>query len=255
MNASAPAAVLVRARGVTLRFGRTAVVEDIDLDLHAGEIVTLIGPNGSGKTTLVRALLGLVAPTAGNVAWKADLRLGYAPQHLTIDRGLPITARRFLALAGDVGEAAIEATLAEVGAAHTADAAFQELSGGEARRVVLARALLRKPNLLVLDEPTAGVDVAGQAEIYRLIRRIRDRDRCGVLLVSHDLHLVMSATDQVVCLNRHVCCSGRPEAVSRHPEYLALFGSLQAPALAVYAHLHDHRHGPSGEVVAETHDG
>lgn len=253
MRDSPNAAALVCARGVTLRFGTTAVVADVDLDLHEGEIVTLIGPNGSGKTTLVRALLGLVPPSAGSVTRKAGLRLGYAPQHLTIGPSLPITVRRFLALAGGVTEAAMRGTLEEVGAAHTAGTAFQELSGGEARRVVLARALLRKPDLLVLDEPTAGVDVAGQADIYRLIQTIRDRHGCGVLLVSHDLHLVMAATDQVVCLNRHVCCSGRPEAVSRHPEYLALFGPLQAPALAVYAHLHDHHHGPSGEVVAHAH--
>ncbi len=163
---------------------------------------------------------------------------------------LPLTVRRFLAMSGAASREAHGRALAEVGVGYALDGPFQALSGGEAKRVTLARALLRKPDLLVLDEPTSNVDVAGQAEFYDLIRRLRDRRDCGVLLVSHDLHLVMRATDTVVCLNGHVCCSGRPDSVSRDPEYLALFGPRVAATLGVYAHDHDHGHDLAGEPVA-----
>jgi zinc transport system ATP-binding protein len=174
-------------------------------------------------------------------------RIGYVPQRLAIDDALPLTVRRFLGLAAP-RSAAIERALAETGVADLVDMPVQVLSGGEFQRVLLARALIREPDLLVLDEPVQGVDVAGQAALYDLIRRIRDRHGCGVLLVSHDLHLVMAATDRVVCLNHHVCCSGHPEAVARHPAYRALFGAA-ADAIAVYAHHHDHRHDAHGHAV------
>jgi zinc transport system ATP-binding protein len=223
---------------VSLAFGRRLVLDRVSLEVRAGEIVTLVGPNGAGKTSLLRILLGLQRPGAGRVWRAAGLRIGYLPQRLAIDGTLPLTVRRLLALARPAVAAAIDAALAEVGARALAAQAVQALSGGELQRVLLARALLREPDLLVLDEPVQGVDVAGQGELYALIRRVRDRRGCGVLLVSHDLHLVMAASDEVVCLNHHVCCSGHPEAVSRHPAYRALFGD----AIAVYAHHHDHVH-------------
>ncbi len=242
---------LVEAAGISVRFGNRVVLRDVGLTVSPGEIVTLIGPNGSGKSTLVRVILGLVAPEAGQVRRRADMRVGYVPQDFQVDPALPISVRRFLLLsAPDAArrtKGGIEATLEEIGAGHTMDSPLQMLSGGESRRVLLAQALLREPELLVLDEPGAGVDAGGQAELYDLIRAVRDRRGCGVLLVSHDLHLVMAATDRVICLNHHVCCSGRPEAVSRDPEYLALFGPDLARALAVYTHDHDHSHDLSGE--------
>jgi zinc transport system ATP-binding protein len=244
-------APLVEATGITVRFDDHVVLRGVDLTVDAGEIVTLIGPNGSGKSTLVRVILGLVVPDEGHVRRRARMRVGYVPQTFRVDPSLPISVRRFLLLsAPDAGRGkhgGIDAALAEVGAGHTADNPLQTLSGGESRRVLLAQALLREPELLVLDEPSAGVDAGGQAELYDLIRAVRDKRGCGVLLVSHDLHLVMAATDRVVCLNHHVCCSGRPEAVSRDPEYLALFGPDLARALAVYTHDHDHEHDLSGE--------
>jgi zinc transport system ATP-binding protein len=226
--------------GVSLAFGRRQVLENVSLKLHPGEIVTLIGPNGAGKTTLLRVALGLEKPDTGDVRLKPGLRLGYLPQRLKIDDTLPLTVRRFLSLAPHARRGGAEA-LGETGAGHTLDLPVQTLSGGELQRVLLARALMRDPDLLVLDEPVQGVDVAGQAEIFALIRRIRDTRKTAILLVSHDLHLVMAATDQVVCLNRHVCCSGHPEAVKRDPAYLALFGDA-ADAFALYAHHHDHTH-------------
>jgi zinc transport system ATP-binding protein len=171
------------------------------------------------------------------------------PQKLAIDPGLPITVRRLLSLARGSRRGDIAATLAEVGAAHLIDSPVQSLSGGETQRVLLARALLRHPDLMVLDEPVRGVDVGGQVELYRLIADLRHRHGCAVLLVSHDLHLVMAATDRVVCLNHHVCCEGHPETVTAHPEYRALLGPLVGAGLAVYTHRHDHEHGLAGEVV------
>jgi zinc transport system ATP-binding protein len=245
---------LLRLSDVTIRHDGRATLDRVTVDVRRGEIVTVIGPNGSGKTTLVRTALGLVTPDEGKVDRLRDLRIGYVPQHLEVDRTLPLTVRRFLAMSGTSSREDHERALAEVGLGDVLDSPFQALSGGEAKRVTLARALLRRPDLLVLDEPTSNVDVAGQAEFYDLIQRIRDRHDCGVLLVSHDLLLVMRATDTVVCLNGHVCCSGRPDSVSRDPEYLALFGPRVAETLGVYAHDHDHHHDVAGEPVTASHD-
>jgi zinc transport system ATP-binding protein len=240
------AAALISARGLSLAYGARPVLMDIDIDVHPREIVTLIGPNGSGKTTLVRVLLGLVAPDKGKIRRRPGLRLGYAPQRFDIDRAIPMTAARFLALGTGALPDRIVAVLEEVGAARCAGRQLIELSGGELQRVVLARALLRDPELLVLDEPVRGVDYAGEAELYTLIGRLREKRGLGVLLVSHDLHIVMAQSDRVVCLNKHVCCSGVPEAVAKHPEYMRLFGA-EARAFAVYTHEHDHRHDLAGE--------
>lgn len=240
---------LVEAAGIGLRRNGAALLERVDLAIEPGEIVSLIGPNGAGKTTLVRILLGLMPPDHGSVRRRPGLRIGYVPQRLQLDPVLPLTVRRFLALGARAPEARWTAVLTEVGVPHLLDRAMTALSGGEFQRVLLARALLREPELLVLDEPVQGVDVGGQAEVYALIARIRDARGCAVLLVSHDLHMVMSATDRVVCLNRHVCCEGQADAVSRHPEYLALFGPRVAASLALYAHHHDHVHDAHGDVV------
>jgi zinc transport system ATP-binding protein len=238
---------LAALEDVGLAFGRRVVLDHVSLGVEDGEIVTVIGPNGAGKTTLLRILLGLQRPSSGSAWRRRGLRIGYLPQRLAIDETLPLTVRRLLALARPDHRDRIDAALAEVGAGPLASMPVQALSGGELQRVLLARALLREPDLLVLDEPVQGVDVTGQGELYALIRRIRDRRGCGVLLVSHDLHLVMAASDEVVCLNHHVCCSGHPEAVSRHPAYRALFGE----AIAVYAHHHDHVHEPVAETAGE----
>ncbi len=247
---SAQSPVLAEASGIDVSFAGTQVLSNVDIRVRQGEVVTLIGPNGSGKTTLIRVLLGLVKPDAGDVKFRPGIRIGYMPQHLTLDPVVPLTVNRFLQLDHRRRAQEIEQNLAEVGARHAGNLPLQSLSGGELRRVLLARALLRSPDLLVLDEPVQGVDLAGQAELYELISLIRHQRRCGVLMVSHDLHLVMAATDQVVCLNHHVCCAGHPEAVSRNPEYIALFGPRIAESVAVYSHRHDHSHDVAGAVVA-----
>lgn len=240
---------LIRLEQVGVTYGGEAVLDSIDLAVAPGQIVTLIGPNGAGKTTLVRAVLGLLKPHRGSVWRKPRLRIGYMPQKIQVDATLPLSVLRFLRLVPGVDRAAALSALQEVGAEHVIDSPIQTVSGGEMQRVLLARALLREPQLLVLDEPVQGVDVVGQTELYNLITRLRDRLGCGVLMVSHDLHLVMSATDQVVCLNRHVCCSGPPEQVSGDPAFVELFGQT-APSLAIYHHHHDHSHDLHGSVVA-----
>ncbi len=241
---------LIRLDGVGVSFAGQAVLSDVQLSVQPGEIVTLIGPNGAGKTTLVRAVLGLLKTEVGSVWRKPKLRIGYMPQKLHVDPTLPLTVLRFLRLVPKVDRTSALAALEEVGASQVIDSPLQNISGGELQRVLLARALLRKPELLVLDEPVQGVDVAGQADLYRLITRLRDRHGCGVLMVSHDLHLVMSTTDQVVCLNRHVCCSGHPEQVSGDPAFAELFGK-DAQDLAIYHHHHDHAHDLHGGVVSD----
>ena len=240
--------VLVEARAITVRIGRSELLSAVDLTVREHEVVSLIGPNGAGKTTLIRVLLGLVKPAAGRVSRQPGLVIGYVPQRFQMDPILPLTVRRFLAI-GARRRRELAPALAAVGAAHLAPALMHELSGGELQRVMLARALVRDPGLLILDEPAQGVDFAGQLELYELIERIRNERGCGVVLVSHDLHVVMGATDQVVCLNRHVCCSGEPETVSQHPEYLNLFGPRAATGLAIYTHRHDHAHDLAGEVL------
>ncbi len=238
---------LVSARGVTVERDGRALLENIDLDIGPNEIVTVIGPNGAGKSTLVRALLGLIPTTRGTVLRRSGLVVGYAPQRFDVDRAMPITVERFLRLGAAADDVRVRSSLREVGASRVAGQQIANLSGGELQRVILARALLRDPHLLVLDEPVRGVDYAGEAELYELIGTLRDAHKLGVLLVSHDLHVVMAKSDRVVCINRHVCCSGIPHTVARDPEYVRLFGEDAARAFAVYHHEHDHRHDLAGE--------
>ncbi len=245
---------LLQLSGIRLTRDGRSVLDGVDLSLEPGKILTLIGPNGAGKTCLVRVALGLLQPDAGQRTVRAGLRIGYMPQKLGLNEALPLEVQRFLSLAApSLSYAGLAQALDEVGAAHLMKTPVTRLSGGELQRVLLARALLRRPDLLVLDEPAQGVDITGQEELYTLIARARDERGCGVLMVSHDLHLVMAATNHVLCLNRHVCCEGHPESVSAHPEYLRLFGVQGAKGLAVYSHHHDHHHNAHGEVC--THEG
>jgi zinc transport system ATP-binding protein len=240
----APGELLMEARELGVRAGRRELLSRVSMAVHAGEIVTLIGPNGAGKTTLVRALLGVLEPSDGAVWRRPGLRIGYLPQRMYVDPTLPLTVHRFLTLARGAAARSVRTALEEVGAAKLERALLTSLSGGEFQRVLMARALVRNPQLLILDEPVQGVDVGGQLELYDLIAAIRRTHGCGVLLISHDLHLVMSATDRVVCLNVHVCCSGLPESVVHDPAFRELFGAQAAGSLAVYTHAqgHDHRH-------------
>lgn len=243
------ASSLIDVQGASVAFQGNTVLDAVNLKVAAGRIITIVGPNGAGKSTLLRVALGLITPNRGRVERSAKI-VGYVPQKLVVERILPLSVRRFLAMGvpGSVGRESLEAGLDRVGAGHVLVRQVADLSGGEMQRVLLARALLRQPDLLVLDEPVGGVDMTGQAELYDLIAAVAHNQGVGVLMVSHDLHVVMAATDEVVCLNRHVCCAGHPETVSRHPEYLALFGPRAAGSLAIYTHAHDHGHLADGSV-------
>lgn len=240
---------LVTLENVSVQFEQRRVLAGVSLALEPGRILTLLGPNGAGKSTLVRVVLGLLAVSAGSVIRQTGLRVGYVPQKLFIDPTLPVTVARFMRLTRGAKKADILPALKRVQAGHLMNAPLQKLSGGETQRVLLARALLNQPQLLVLDEPTQGVDVNGQVALYDLIDQLRHELNCGVLMVSHDLHLVMAKTDEVLCLNHHICCSGTPEAVSRHPEFIAMFGPRGAEQLAIYRHHHNHRHDLQGRIV------
>jgi zinc transport system ATP-binding protein len=238
---------LIGARSIWLTRAGRAILQGVDIDISKGEILTLIGPNGAGKTTLVRVLLGLEPPDRGTIQRKPGLIVGYVPQRFEVDRAIPLTVARFVELGRRAEPAEIEGVLADVGAGKLGDRQLSELSGGELQRAVLARALVGSPGVLVLDEPVRGIDYAGEAELYTLIGRLRSERGFGVLLVSHDLHVVMAQSDRVICLNRHVCCSGVPQSVAQHPEYARLFGAQAARAFALYHHHHDHRHDLAGE--------
>jgi zinc transport system ATP-binding protein len=242
---------LLAASQISIRFEDRQILSDVDLQIDHGRIVTLIGPNGAGKTTLVRIILGLIQADSGDI-WKApNLKIGYMPQRLNIESTMPMTVTRFLMLTGISDASAIQSLLADLTISHLADQQMRNVSGGELQRVLLCRALLRKPGLLILDEPAQGVDVTGQAELYQLISQVAEQHQCGILMISHDLHLVMSATDEVVCLNHHICCHGKPEHVSNDPAYLSLFGNTAAENIAVYTHNHNHSHDLTGNVVKE----
>ena len=256
MDARADKEILITLANAGVSRGGRRLVSGVDMTIARGEIVTLIGPNGSGKSTTAKLATGVLKPTTGSVTRQTGLRIGYVPQKLSIDWTLPLTVERLMTLTGRFSTTAIDAALEAVGAARLRKAAVQELSGGEFQRVLFARAMIRQPDLLVLDEPVQGVDYSGELALYELVRQIRDTTRSGILMISHDLHVVMAETDTVICLNGHVCCTGTPSAVKSSPEYLALFGERAAHTLAIYEHHHDHEHHDDGCVVGkgETHE-
>ena len=226
------------------------LVKGVNLNITKGKIVTLIGPNGSGKTTTAKIALGLYKNIEGTVE-RLTNKISYVPQKFSIDWTLPVRVIDFMVLTQDLQDQEINDALNLTGVEHLKNNNLRELSGGEFQRVLLARAIAKKPDLLVLDEPVQGVDFTGEVELYALIKKISETLQCGILLISHDLHVVMSATDYVVCLNGHVCCSGTPVAVAQNKEYKELFGEKSSQLLSLYEHEHDHVHDSDGNIVKE----
>ncbi|MCC7320831.1 MAG: metal ABC transporter ATP-binding protein [Rubellimicrobium sp.] len=235
---------LIAVNHADLWRGRVRVLHDVSLAVAPGEIVTIVGPNGSGKSSLLRLMTGEFVPRRGRVTRAAGLRIGYVPQKLHVDPTMPLTARRLLDLPQRVDEAAARRALEGAGADALAGRQVADLSGGQAQRVLLARAMLSDPQILLLDEPTQGLDQPGAAAFYQRIEGFRRRTGAAVVMVSHDLHVVMSASDRVICLNGHICCEGTPAHVAAAPEWRALFGTGTGGALALYRHAHDHGEHP-----------
>lgn len=243
-----PSEPLVSLKNVGLEKSGRWLVRGIDLQVRSGEIVTLIGPNGSGKSTTAKLALGIHQSDEGEARRASGLKVGYVPQKISVDWTLPLTVERFMRLTRRLSSADIKEALTATGIVHLASAEVRNLSGGEFQRAMLARVIAARPDFLVLDEPVQGVDFAGEIALYELITKIRDDLGCGILLISHDLHVVMAATDQVICLNGHICCKGSPDAVAESAEYRNLFGDRAAASLAIYQHNHDHTHLPDGTV-------
>ena len=239
--------ILVKLNGVGLKQNEKWLVKGVSLQVEKGKIVTLIGPNGSGKSTTAKIALGIYKKIEGQVE-KFTNNIGYVPQKISIDWTLPLRVKDFMLLTDNLKDDALDEALTLTGVKHLKDKNLGNLSGGEFQRVLLARAISKKPELLVLDETVQGVDFTGEIALYELIKKISEKLNCGILLISHDLHTVMTATDHVVCLNGHVCCSGSPKDVARNNEYKALFGDQASQTLSVYEHKHDHEHSNDGEI-------
>ncbi|NIZ14312.1 metal ABC transporter ATP-binding protein [Phaeobacter sp. HF9A] len=233
---------LVTLQDASIRHSGAPVLEHVDFHIDKGEIVTILGPNGSGKSTLLRSIIGALSLSSGSLHRAPGLRIGYVPQKLHIDPTLPLTVRRFLSLPTRISDKEARAALQEAGVPDLGAQQMTQLSGGQFQRVLLARALLRNPDLLILDEATQGLDQNGSAAFYEKIESVRAQVGCAVLMVSHELHVVMAASDRVICLNGHICCEGAPAHVASAPEYRALFGSGTHGTLALYRHEHDHSH-------------
>ena len=251
------AMTLVNLNRLTVAYSSVVALKNVSFQIGAGEIVTIVGPNGSGKTSLLKAIIGAIAPQEGNVEVKSGLKIGYVPQRLNLDPTLPISVGRFMRLTENVTKRECKQALEQAGVPEIMDKQMSELSGGQLQRVLLARALLGSPEILILDEATQGLDQPGAAEFYKQIEKLREETGCAILMISHDLHVVMSASDRVICLNGHICCSGTPQAVAATPEYKELFGADTDGALALYRHNHDHKHDhnhdKSADITEATH--
>lgn len=230
---------LMALNNISVKINQQKILYDVSLTINLSQIITILGPNGAGKSTLVKVILGLISPTTGTIERASDLTIGYVPQSINLNPTLPITVKRFMQLNKQLSYDDIIQTLFLVKAQYLIDRSMHQLSGGELQRVLLAQALAKRPKLLILDEPTQGVDVNGQVLLYDLIINAKTKFSCGVVMVSHDLHLVMAKTDEVICLNHHICCSGTPASVSNDPEFVSLFGPHGASQIALYKHHHN----------------
>lgn len=243
-----PREPLVSLKGINVTLENKAILNNITLHIYPNSITTIVGPNGGGKSTLLKVLLKLIPATSGQIFHQKGIKIGYVPQKLHLDHSIPITVRKFLSLKPNVTAQLIDEALTLFSITHLSNNSMQKLSGGELQRVLLARAILDRPDLLVLDEPMQGVDITGQTELYQLLNKTREWLNCAILMVSHDLNIVMANTDEVLCVNRHICCAGTPESISTEPSFIHFFGDQFAKNVAFYAHNHNHHHNLGGDV-------
>ena len=240
--------LLVELKDIYVAFEQKVVLRNINLKVFQNSIITIVGPNGGGKSTLLKTLLKLQPPTSGQVVYHQGVRIGYVPQKIHFDHSLPMTVERFLRLKQGVKKYEIQTALTQLSITHLSQSSMQKLSGGEMQRVLLARAILNNPNLLVLDEPTQGVDINGQAELYGLIHQTQQALNCAVIMVSHDLHTVMADSKEVLCINQHICCAGTPDSLSGNPNFMRLWGNQLAQNVGFYTHHHTHHHNLHGDI-------
>lgn len=236
---------LIQAQAVSLTRGGKNILDKVSLTINAHDFITIVGPNGAGKSTLLKVIMGLIQPCTGSVQRRSNLRTGYVPQKAMVDRTIPISTRRFLSLRQNAERQILEQTAEQTGISPLMEKSLHTLSGGEMQRVLLCRALLHNPDLLIMDEPAQNLDISGQLAFYRQLDSIYRQRRISILMVSHDLHLVMSCTRKVICLYHHICCTGEPQNITRDPEFRKLFGNSMAGMLALYQHQHNHTHGDS----------
>ena len=241
---------LVELKNINVKYGQHVALSNINLTVYPNSIITIVGPNGGGKSTLLKVLLKLQQPTSGQVIYNKHIRIGYVPQKIHLDHNLPITVEKFLSLKKGIGQQDIQDAMTRLSITHLMHNSMQKLSGGEMQRVLLARAMLNKPNLLVLDEPTQGVDMTGQAELYQLINQTQKQLNCAILMVSHDLHIVMEDSKEVLCINQHICCAGTPESLSNDPTFMRLWGNQISQNMGFYTHHHNHHHNMHGDVCS-----
>lgn len=251
MNIKSTNQPLIELKDINVKFAQKHALQNIDLRIYSNSIITIVGPNGGGKSTLLKVLLKLLPPTSGKVIYQKNVRIGYVPQKIHLDHSLPMTVEKFLSLKKGIKKQDISEALELLSISHLIHNSLQKLSGGEMQRVLLARAILNKPNLLVLDEPTQGVDINGQAELYQLINETQHKLNCAILMVSHDLHIVMADTNEVLCVNQHICCAGMPEIVSNDPKFIHFFGNQFAKNIALYTHQHNHHHDIHGDICCD----
>ncbi|WP_462137510.1 ATP-binding cassette domain-containing protein [Candidatus Mycalebacterium sp.] len=234
---------LIKTSGVSIARGGVQILTDINFEVFRGDFVSIVGPNGAGKTTFVKILTGIMTPDSGVCERKSGLKIGYVPQSMETMSQIPLSVGRFIRLRNERDRAGFEEVCGETGIGNILNTEMAHLSSGEVQRVLLARALMNKPDLLVLDEPAQNLDVTGQLDFYKLIETIHRERGAAILMVSHDLHMVMSSTKKVVCLYRHICCAGEPKAVAKDPEFISMFGEDMARLMSVYSHSHTHTHG------------
>ena len=238
---------LIKVQNISINFDDQPILKNINFEIYPKQIITIIGPNGAGKSTLIKTILGFVKPTSGKIIKNPNLKIGYMPQKISFPEQIPITVIKFLKLNNKICITEHAELNNELNIEHLLYKSIHKLSGGELQRVLLAKALFNNPNLLILDEPTKSIDINGQAEFYKLCSNLQEKFNCAILMASHDLHIVMSDVNSVICLNKHICCQGRPETVSQHKEFIQLFGN-NLTKLAFYSHNHDHHHTLGGEI-------